>query len=755
MDALLGELKEALEGRYQLERELGHGGMATVFLARDAKHDRQVALKVLRPEVAATLGAERFLREIQIAARLSHPHILPLHDSGRAGAYVYYVMPYVPGESLRARIQRERQLPVDDAIRIAGEVAGALSYAHSHDVVHRDIKPENILFLGGHAVVVDFGIGRAISAAESENLTQPGLSIGTPGYMSPEQTAGDHSLDGRSDIYSLGCVLYEMLTGQRPDPPSMRQRSSRGSGPLTSVRQIREAIPDWVDQVTMRALARLPADRFATAAQMAAALSTSPTGLQRAGGSGLHRVGASGPHGPPTSIVVLPFANMSPDSEAEYFSDGITEEIINALTRVESLRVASRTSAFAFKGTTQDVRTIGEQMNANAVLEGSVRKAGNRLRVTAQLVNCADGYHLWGERFDREMSDVFAVQDEISRAIVSTLKVKLRGDAGGPMVQPQTDDMEAYSLYLKGRYYWNKRYEVGLHRGLEFFQAAIVQDPGYALAHAGIADSFSVMGFYGFVPPKVAFARARAAADRVMELDPGLSEAYFSRGVIALWFDWDWEQAEESFRTSLRLRDHQAEAHIYLSQLYCMLGRFDEAIAEGRMAQSLDPVSPLVNAMAAWPYYVAGKGPEAIEQCHKALEIDPAFPVALWVESLANIEMGEHAHAIAVAEKGVTISQRSTFLISTMGCALGRAGRKTDAAQVLDELAERGRHGFVSAFHCAVVHASMGNRSLALDELERAFEERSPNLITLTTLPLFRELQQETRLLNLRKKMRL
>jgi serine/threonine protein kinase/tetratricopeptide (TPR) repeat protein len=747
MDAFRQELVSALDGRYEIEDELGRGGMATVFLARDPRHDRQVALKILRPEVAASLGAERFLREIQIAARLTHPHILPLHDSGRAGPFVYYVMPYVPGESLRARIIRERQLPIDDVVQVAREVASALGYAHSHDVVHRDIKPENILFLGGHAVVVDFGIGRAIGMAEEEHITQPGLTIGTPGYMSPEQARGEGGVDGRSDIYSLGCVLYEMLTGHRPDPPSVRGK--RDSDHLASPRTLREAVPDWLDQVVMRSLARLPADRFPTATQLAATLAPSPTAL--------HRVSASGPHGGggPASIVVLPFTNMSPDSDAEYFSDGITEEIINALTRVASLRVASRTSAFAFKGKSQDVRAIGEQMNARAVLEGSVRKSGNRLRITAQLVNTSDGYHMWGERYDREMSDVFAIQDEISRAIVSTLTLKLGGESDAPLVRPQTDNMEAYSLYLKGRYYWNKRYEVGLHRGLEFFQAAIALDPEYALAHAGVADSFSVLGFYGFLPPVAAFSRARPEADRVMALDPALAEAYSSRGMITFWHDWDWGQSEEAFRSALRIKPHQAESHIFLSQIYTMLAKFDAAIAEAERAQVLDPMSPLVNAMAGFPYHVAGRNREAIEECRKALEIDPGFPVALWILALAAIEVGDFALAISSAQQGVTLSQRSTFLVSTLGCAQARAGNRGEAAAALDELRARATDGYVAPFHCAVIHASLGDTQTAIDELEKAYADRNPNLISMATLPLLAGLRDEPRFQELRKKMRL
>jgi serine/threonine protein kinase/tetratricopeptide (TPR) repeat protein len=748
VEDFLQELGTALQGRYSLERELGHGGMATVYLGRDHRHDRLVALKVLLPEVAASLGADRFLREIQIAARLSHPHILPLHDSGRAGRFVYYVMPFVPGETLRARINREGQLPIEDAVTIGREVAGALGYAHSHDVVHRDIKPENILFLGGHAVVVDFGIGRAIGSAEEDHITQPGLTIGTPGYMSPEQSSGSGVIDGRSDIYSLGCLLYEMLTGRRPDPPSLRKSWSPAMR-MASPRAIRAAVPEWLDHAVMRALAPLPADRFPTASQLSVALSSPTTSLSR--------VSTSGPYGAgiPTSIAVLPFTNMSPDSEAEFFSDGITEEIINALTRVSSLRVASRTSSFALKGKGQDVRAIGEQLNASAVLEGSVRRAGNRLRITAQLVNTADGFHLWGERFDREMSDIFAIQDEISRAIVSTLKIKLAGDSDSQLVFPQTEDMEAYTLYLKGRYYWNKRYEVGLHRGLEYFQAAIAKDPGYALAHAGIADSFSVLGFYGYLPPAAAYGKARVAADQVMLLDPSLADAHFSLGMIALWHDWNWELAESEFRTALALRPHQAETHIFLSQVSAVRGQFDAAIAESRRAVALDPVSPLINAMAAWPLYVSERYEEALEQCGKALEIDPGFPVALWITALSDIELGRFDRAIESASKGVALSQRSTFLVSTLGCAYARSGRRDEANKALDELRERAAGGYVAPFHRAVIYACLGDSEKALDELEQAFQDRTPNLVTIATLPILRELRELPRTVALRKKMNL
>src|SRR5690242_7685475 len=453
MSGLLGHLQVALAKRYRLEREIGRGGMATVYLAEDLKHRRPVALKVLSPDLAASLGTDRFLREIEIAARLAHPHILSLHDSGEADGLLYYVMPYVEGESLRGRLNRERQLPLADALRISREVADALDYAHGRDVVHRDIKPENILFQSGHAVVSDFGIARAIRVAGVKRVTGTGIAVGTPGYMSPEQAGGGEQLDGRSDLYSLACVLYEMLAGDPPFTGWSAQAilARQAIEPVPRLRAVRDTVPDWLEQVVVRALAKAPADRFATATEFIAALgkhgpvTTSPA---------LPLVRPPPPPAAANSIAVLPFLNMSAEPENEYFSDGITEEIINALSAVGSLRVASRTSSFAFKGATQDIRAIAEKLQVSAVLEGSVRRSDTKLRVTAQLISAADGFHLWSATYEREMKDVFAIQDEIARAIVNALKVKLTSEPRLALVEPHTDNVDAYALYLKARYFW-------------------------------------------------------------------------------------------------------------------------------------------------------------------------------------------------------------------------------------------------------------------------------------------------------------
>ncbi len=501
MSSFQDRLHEGLRGRYTLERELGQGGMALVFLARDLRHDRHVALKVLRPEVSAEIGAERFLREIKMAAGLTHPHILPVYDSGEAGELLYYVMPNMEGHSLRERLERERQLPLEDALRITREVAAALDYAHRHQVIHRDIKPENILLHEGSAMVADFGIGKALSGDGS--ITQTGVAIGTPAYMSPEQAGGESDVDGRSDLYSLGCVLYEMLSGEPPftGPTAQAIIAKRFVSPIPKVRATRD-VPEAVDQVVTRALSRTPVDRFPTAAEFAAALAA------------ITRNGAGRPAVEPRSagqkaIAVLPLTNMSADPENEYFSDGMTEEIINALSKVPGVQVASRSSSFAFKGKEVDVRQVGDKLGVASVLEGSVRKVGNRIRITAQLVNVDNGYQLWAETYDRQLEDVFAIQDEISRAIVDALKLRLGGHT--EHVVAPTKSIEAYNLYLKGRFFFNKLTEPSLRKALEFFQLALLQDPGFARAYAGIADVWCNLAD-DWVAPDDAYPRATVLA---------------------------------------------------------------------------------------------------------------------------------------------------------------------------------------------------------------------------------------------------
>ena len=730
---LLARLSAALAGRYTIERELGRGGMAHVFLAHDLRHDRSVALKVLRPELAAALGPERFLREIALAAPLAHPHILALLDSGDADGLLYYVMPHVEGESLRARLDRESQLPLDDTLRIGQEVAGALDYAHRHQVVHRDIKPENILFQDGLAVVADFGIARALIGAGTRPLTQSGLTVGTPSYMSPEQAAGDAQVDGRSDVYSLGCVLYEMLAGEPPYTGATAQSiiAKRFSEPVPHIRTLRD-VPEPVERAITRALARVPADRFATAADFAAALVSAP---------------AMPPArtAPPQSIAVLPFTNLSPDPENEYFSDGMTEEVINALAQLGDLHVAARTSSFAFKGKRGDLRTIGDRLGVRTLLEGSVRRAGDRLRVTAQLTNAADGYQLWSERYDRGMDDIFAVQDEIARAIVARLRVTLaRPEA--PLVRPGTDDLEAYDLYLKGRYFWARRGE-GLQKAIDCFERAIAADPGFAAPYAGLADTYCILGVYGYMPSTTVQERTRDAAERALALDDRLAEAHYSVGFYEWTFGWDLERAEREFQRAIELNPRWALPHIWLAILMLSLGRREEALVLVRHGQRLDPLSPLVNALTALALSFAGSSDDALEAAERAVELEPTFPASSWSLGWVRVQRGEFDAGLSALEQAVAYSARSFLLVSMLGTAYAQAGRADAARRLVAELEGRD----AGPTYAALIFWALGEEPRALALLEQGFAQRNAAVWMLGTVlaPGFRPVGADPRWLGL------
>ncbi len=609
---LLDRLQVALQGRYTIEREIGHGGMAVVYLSRDLRHDRVVALKVLQPRFTEVLGAERFLREIRVAARLHHPHLLPLYDSGEAEGFLYYVCPYVEGGSLRQRIGREGRLPLPQVLRLGREVADALDYAHRQQVIHRDIKPENILLDEGHAIVADFGVARAVTAAAETGLTETGMLVGTPAYMSPEQ-ATDGAVDRRSDVYALGCVLYEMLAGQTPftSTAPLAQLAARLTRPAPDLGSAGVAVPAAVEHLVARALAQRPDDRFQSGADLASALAVAEQGLTE----GTLTPPATRPIPRSVAVAVLPFVNMSADAENEFFSDGMTEELINALAGVEGLRVASRTSAFAYKGRDVDVREIGQRLNVGAVLEGSVRRAGSRLRVTAQLINAADGYHIWSETYDRQLADVFEVQDELSRSIVNTLRPKLVGAGSEPLVLPPTTNVDAYTAYLKGRFFWNKRTLEGYRKGIQFFELALARDPGFALPYTGIADCWAMLGFdyFGGVPPGEGMPKAKAAALRSLELGGDLAEGHTPLGVVSMLYDWDWSAAEQHFRLALQLKPGYVPALLWYSLFLSVRRRHDESLAVIRRAAELEPLALIVHQSVARSLHYAGRYEEAVE----------------------------------------------------------------------------------------------------------------------------------------------
>jgi TolB-like protein/Flp pilus assembly protein TadD len=700
MPPLVARLRATLADRYQIERELGRGGMATVFLARDLKHDRPVALKVLHPELAASLGPERFLREIRVAARLNHPHIVPLHDSGQVrpepgegSDLLYYVMPFVDGESLRQRLAREKQLPVDDAVAIARDVAAALDYAHRQGVVHRDIKPENVMLHEGEALVTDFGIAKAISVAGSESLTQTGVAVGTPAYMSPEQAAGEGDPDGRSDLYSLGCLLYEMLAGVPPftGPTAQVIMTRRFTEEVPSLRSARPAVPESVEQAVTRALARVPADRFSSGVQLIQALSTQ-TGTTPPGTT---PVASAAPAGGAKSIAVLPFVNMSADPENEYFTDGIAEEIINALTKVQALRVASRTSAFAFKGKNEDIGEIGRKLKVATVLEGSVRKAGNRLRVTAQLVNVADGYHLWSERYDRQLEDVFAIQDEIAGNIVKALRVVLSEEEKRAIEKPPTENVEAYEYYLRGRQYFHQFRRTGIQFARRMFERAIETDPAFAKAYAGIADCCAFLYMY-WDGSKANLESADAASRKALEIDPDLAEAHASRG-FALSLSRQYDAARPEFETAIRLDPKLYEAHYLYARACVQESKFEEAVRHYEDASRVRPEDYQCLFLMQAPLIRLGRREEAmvalrrgLHVVEKHLELNPDDARALYLGGGALAQLGERERALEWARRAHALDPTDSGVLYNVACIYALGGLTEEALRSLGQAIENG-----------------------------------------------------------------
>ena len=670
--------------------------MATVYLAQDRKHDRQVALKVLHPDLAASLGPDRFLREIQIAARLQHPHILPLYDSGRTGGqadertedFLYYVMPFVEGESLRDRLNHEGQLPVEDAVKIGRDIAAALDYAHRHGVVHRDIKPENVMLHEGEAIVTDFGIAKAVSAAGGESLTQTGLAVGTPAYMSPEQASGEKEPDGRSDVYSLGCVLYEMLTGSAPFTGTTAQAliMKRFTEPVPSVRATRSAVTAELEAVVTKALAKDPDDRFPSASEVIKALGSStvvtpPSSTPLASAA--------------KSIAVLPFTDMSPERDQEYFTDGIAEEIISALSKIQALRVASRLASFAFKGKNEDLGEIGKKLKVATVLGGSVRKSGNKLRVSAQLVSVADGYQLWSEKYDRQLEDVFEIQDEIADSIVKALRVMLSDEEKRAIEKVPTENVQAYEYYLRGRQYFHQFRRKGIQFARRMFERAIEVDPGYALAYAGTADCCAFLYMY-WDGSKANLESADSASRKALELDPELAEAHASRG-FAFSLSRQYDEARREFETAIELNPKLYEAHYLYARACVQEGRMAEAVQHYEDAARVRPEDYQALLLMQTPLEALGRNAEGktalrrgFHVVEKHLELNPDDTRALTLGAAALAGLGQPERAVEWANRALAMDPTDSGVLYNVACTYALAGLKDQALEMLERAIENG-----------------------------------------------------------------
>ncbi len=706
-------LNAALADRYRIEAVLGHGGMATVYRACDLRHGRDVAIKVLRDDVAVSLGAERFLAEIRTTARLSHPHILPLHDSGEANGFLFYVMPLVEGESLRERLNREARLSVDEALRLAREVGDALAYAHSHEVIHRDIKPENILLQGGHPLLSDFGIARGQPAEGSERLTSVGLALGTPAYMSPEQAAGEREVDARSDIYSLACVLYEMLTGEAPFTGAnadaiLVQRFTQVAPRVT---RKRASVPRGVEAAIAVAMSRAPEERQASMERFVQALAANLV--------------SSGEN--EQSIAVLPFTSMSGDPEGEYFSDGIAEEIINALTQLKGLRVAARTSAFSFKGRNVDLRAIGDQLGVRTVLEGSVRRAGNRLRITAQLINVVDGYHLWSERYDRDATDVFAIQDEIARAIASKLEVSISQRSGEHLVKRATDNLAAYEAFLKGRALEMER-GPALVTAVECFEHALELDPLYTAAHAELAKTLLLLALWGMRSPRATHERARAAAAQALRCEDPSASAWVAEALVAFLVDHDRAAAAVAWERAVQHDPLDVEARA-LRGTYdfgYVRGQFDDAIRELEIALNADPLNVSTRGHLSLILAFARRFDEAEAEARRAIDIGPRVFYAHWTLVHAYIVAGRFKEAVASSQRMLSIFGRHPWPMMGLAYASGMSGDCPTAIAILDELRARARTTWVQGSVLAL--SAMGSRydAEALAYMTDAVREKDP-----------------------------
>jgi serine/threonine-protein kinase len=699
-------LADALSGRYTIERELGAGGMATVYLAQDLKHQRKVALKVLKPELAAVLGGERFLKEITVTASLQHPHILQLFDSGNADGWLYYVMPFVEGGSLRDRLNRERQLSVEDALRIATTIAAALDFAHKRGVIHRDIKPENIVFQEGVALVADFGIAVAVTSAGGERLTETGLSLGTPAYMSPEQIAGERDLDARSDVYSLACVTYEMLAGDPPFLGSnaqavMAKHITDPAPPITTLR------PDASPAITAaiaKALSKAPADRFPRAGAFT---------------EGLTAIGTVADDTSPASIVVLPFANRSPDAENEFFSDGLTEEIIADLASLRALSVISRTSSMRLKGTDKDVRTIGRELGVRYVLEGSVRKAGQSLRITAQLIDAATDQPRWAEKYNGTIDDVFDVQERVARAIAEALQVQLTAAEETRLSARPIQNPRAFEAYLKAR-------DELRHWGASPDQASLLIEQ--AIGIEGEVPALRALRAFmlyaqvrgGQHTDQTPLVKLDAEGRALIALMPDAPYGYALLG-YASYERGEHRDCVRHLTRALELDPTDADAFFCLTISYQAAGQIEPAVDSARRLLATDPLSPFPWIAVAASEWFAGHPGRRVDAAEKALALDPDNPIMHWALGYTYALIGRLADASVHADWMRTRVPTMPYAIQLGALGDAVAGRPAAALEALRkvDVAPLDAH---QTFHLSESFAMAGDTARALQLLERAVD---------------------------------
>ena len=761
MSDLVESLTHSLGESYTFERELLGGAMSRVFVAQDKKLGRRVAVKVLSREVAAEVKTERFRLEIQLAARLSHPHIVPLLQSGELNGILYYTMPYIDGESLRRKIDRDGALPIKEGIRILRQIASAIAYAHRNGVVHRDIKPDNVLLSDEFALVADFGVARALSAAtEAEGdarLTSGGVALGTPAYMAPEQALADPEIDHRADIYAFGILAYEVLTGAPPFKGKSAQATLAAHvvQPPDPIETKREGIPPEVASIVMACIEKKPGDRPQSASDLvgvfdAAGASTAsgptvatgarPSVQQEkrsvprwimgaaaavaliavtwlAVASSRNRAAAAEEF---NSVAVLPLVNVGGDKADEYFSDGMTDELANALSKLPGLRVASRTSAYSFKGKSPTIEDIRKTLNVKTFLEGTVRRDGSRLRVSAQLTNAADGLALWSNTYESNAQDVFAVQDEIARSIAEALKLKLGTRAGTFAKESRgTENITAWDHFVRGNFLLNARGAANLRNAIQYFDSAIVRDPGFARAYAASATAWALLPEYTDAGPPDASQRTRAAATKALSIDPTLADAYTAIGLAEL-HDWNFKKADSAYLRALTLDPQNRTAHQWYGELLFHTGRLDSAIAQIRAAIAIDQLAPINASAVGYALYIARRYADAEAELRKGIQLNPQLGLHHFLLGDVYLATGKYKQAVPELETGARLDPEVALRKGLLANGYAHTGRMDDARRIIGELEQRqksqGRTG------AALASAYLGTQEYdkALGSLEAA-----------------------------------
>jgi serine/threonine protein kinase/tetratricopeptide (TPR) repeat protein len=769
-------------GSYEILAPIGAGGMGEVYRARDLRLERDVAIKVLPEQFAKDADAlVRFEREAKAVAALSHSNILSIHDIGDVKGVRFAVMELLEGQTIRERL-RQSAIPWRKAGEIGLAVAEALAVAHAKGIIHRDIKPENIFLTSdGRVKVLDFGLARVtrpgstitapgLADAETQVVnTTPGIVVGTMGYMSPEQLRGE-VVDGRSDIFSLGCVLYEMVAGQKAFTRKTPAESISAilNEDLAELAGSGRQVPPDFDRIVAHSVEKKPADRFQSARDLAFALRTisSTSGVFQPAverpkprwrrvawmaGAALalllsaiilwvwsHQSGA-------ISIAVLPFANVGADPNTDYLSDGITESIINSLSQLPNLSVMSRSSVFRYKKPDVDPQAAGRDLNVQAVLVGRVTKRGDQLSVSAELVDTRTNHQIWGDQYNRKLTDLMAIQEEISQEISDKLRVRLTGEDKKRLVKRHTENAEAYGLYLKGRYQWNKQTLDGMETGINFFKQAIDKDPRYGLAYAGLADAYALLADYNVLAAKEVMPSAKTAAMKALDIDDTISEAHASLGWAKLTLDWDWAGAEKEFQRSLELNPNNATAHQWYADYLTVMGRPDEAQVSMKRAQQLEPVSLPISVALASTFYYTHQNDQAIDQCRHAIVMDPQFVAAHVILGRAYEQKGSYAEAIAELKQALQLSEGGSSELAALGHAYAQSGDRAEAQKILHELNTRSSQTYVQPVWIAVINAALGNKEEAFTWLRKAVGDRSVWLIYLKVDPIFDSLRTDAR----------